>query len=454
MKIKSKNIVIIGGVAAGPAAAAKAKRINPNLNITLFEQGEFISYGTCSMPYYIGGVIPNYQSIITFTPEEFQKEKGCTVKTLHRVEEILPHRKKIIVTDIKKNKSSEYPYDQLLVATGARARIPNPAWIMAKNVFSIKYLRDSIALKEHIALHRPQKALILGGGFIGMEMAEALSPHCPDITVLHKSPLPMNTMEKESQKIILDELRRQRINFIGNASVTDIHIENGLATKVVTTNGTFEADLILLALGFEPNTAIAKNARIRCGASGGIVVDSHMRTNVDNIYAAGACTEIRNIISNKAIFLPLGNIANKTGWIAGENLAGEMSEFPGVVRTTAVKIFDLEAAGVGLRSAEAELLGFRAVTESVMAYSRSKSYPGTTPIFIKFIMDKLTKRLIGADLIAEEGAASRANILSVAIQNQMTVSDISRLDLLYSPPFSPVWDPILVAANRSLKKLS
>ena len=452
MKKTGKNLLIIGGVAAGTSAAAKAKRINPDLNITLFEQGEFISYGTCSMPYYVGGVIPDYKKIISFTPEEFQRSKGCIVKTFQRVDEILPQKKKIIVTDVLKNTSAEYPYDRLLIATGARARIPDPAWIRAKNVFSIKHLKDSISLKDYILSHRPKTALIIGGGFIGMEMAEAFSKCNLDVTILHRSAKPMNTMESESQDIILDELRRQKITFIGNTSVTDIQISNGVATIATSTNGSFAADMILLAAGFEANTDIAKSARIRCGVSGAIRVDSHMRTNLENIFAAGACTEIRNTISHKPMYLPLANIANRMGRVAGENIAGAQAEFPGAMRTTAVKIFDLEAASVGLRSAEAEAIGFRVLTESVMAYSRSRSYPGAKPVFIKFIIDKSSKRLIGADLIAEEGAAMRANILSVAIQNKMTVSDIANMDLLYSPPFSPVWDPILIAANRVLKR--
>ncbi len=451
---RSKNILIIGGTAAGPAAAAKAKRTDPSLNITMFEQGEFISYGTCSMPFYVGGVIADHRKIITFTPEEFEKEKGCAVKTFQRVDEIHPHKKKVVVSDLKLNKRSEYSYDKLLIASGARARVPDSEWLHAKNVFSLKHLRDSIVLKQFIEEKRPRKALILGGGFIGMEMAEAFSKHVLDITVLHRSDLPMNTMEKESQKIVLDELNRQGVHFIGNTIIKDVRIKGGLASKVVTSNGEYEADLILLALGFEPNTEIAKSAGIRTGFSGGILVDAHMRTNVENVYAAGACAEIKNLVSNKFMYLPLGHIANKTGWIAGENMAGERADFPGAVRTTAVKIFDLEVASVGLRSGEAESLGIRVITESVMAYSRSRSYPGSKPVFVKFIADKTTKRLIGADLIAEEGAAMRANILSVAIQNKMTIRDISRLDLLYSPPFSPVWDPILVAANQCLKKLS
>ncbi len=454
MKKIQKTILIIGGTAAGPAAAAKAKRIDPDLNITIFEQGEFISYGTCSMPYYVGGVIPDYHNIITFSPSEFEKEKGCSVRTFHRVEEILPKQNQIVVMDLKNRKRVEYAYDKLLIATGARARIPDGGWLQGKNVFTIKHLQDSIDLKKFIETRKPRKALIIGGGFIGMEMAEAFAKHGLEITVIHRAVQPMNTLEPESQAIVADELKRHGVKFIGNAVVTGMEMKDGLASKVKTTAGDFEADLILMALGFEPNTEIAKKAGIRTAVSGGILVDPRMKTNFDNIYAAGACTEIKNIISNKSIYLPLGNIANKTGWIAGENLAGSRSEFPGVVRTTAVKVFELEVASVGLSSDEAAYHGFQVITESITSSSRSKSYPGSRPVFIKFIIDKFRKRLIGANLIAEEGAAMRANILSVAIQNKMTIRDLAGLDLLYSPPFSPVWDPILIAANKSLKKIS
>lgn len=452
MKKNSKNILIIGGTAAGPAAAAKAKRIDPGLNITIFEQGEFISYGTCSMPYYIGGVISDYRNIITFTPEAFEKEKGCTVKTLHRVEEILPKQNKIVVADLKNRKRDEYAYDKLLIATGARAKVPDPAWLQAGNVFTIKHLQDSINIKKYIESQRPKKTLIIGGGFVGMEMAEAFSKHHLDITVVHKALRPMNTLEEESQMIVADELHRHGVRFVGNAVATDMEIKDGLAVSVKTTVGEFKADLILLAMGFEPNTGIAQKAGVRTSAGGGILVDARMRTNFDNIYAAGACAEIKNIVSNRNIYLPLGNIANKTGRIAGENLAGLRTEFPGVVRTTAVKIFDLEVASVGLSSDEAAYNGFQVITESATSHSRPKSYPGSKPIFVKLIIDKFRKRLIGANLIAEEGAAMRANILSVVIQNKMTIRDLTELDLLYSPPFSPVWDPILIAANKSLKK--
>ncbi len=405
------------------------------------------------MPYYVGNVIPNYRDLISYTPEAFEKEKGCSVRNFHRVEEILPHKKKLIVHDLQADKRVEYVYDQLLVASGARARIPDRGWLKAKNVFTIKHLRDSIELKKFIEAQHPKHAVIIGGGFIGMEMAEAFAVRQVDVTVLHKSPMPMNTMETESQKIILDELRRHHVNFIGNTAVTDIHIENGAAKKIITAHQKIEADVVLLALGFEPNSDLARDVNIRCGASGGIIVDARMRTNLDNIFAAGACTEIKNIVSNKYMYLPLGNIANKMGRTAGENMSGGLAEFPGAVRTTAVKIFDLEVASVGLSSAEAADCGFNVFTESISAHSRVKEYPGSKPVFITLIIDRHSKRLIGANLIAEEGAAMRANILSVAIQNKMTIKEIARLDLMYTPPFSPLWDPILVAANKSLKKL-
>lgn len=453
MKRASHRILIIGGVAAGPAAAAKAKRLNPNLDITLFEQGEFISYGTCSMPYYVGDVIKNHEDIITFSPEKFEKEKGCVVKTKHRVVEIKPHRRRIVVHNLHDDKFEECEYDQLLIAAGASARVPNKEWLKASNVFTIKHLSDSIAVKNYIAQKNPRKVTIIGGGYIGMEMAEAFSERHLDVTVIHKAGHPMNTLESETQAIVLDEIKRHGVQFIGSSEIQDMAIDGGAAKSVKTQHQSIDADLIVLALGFEPNTELAKNIKIRCGRFGGILTDQFLRTNIEHIYAAGACTEIKNIVSNKPIYLPLGNIANKMGWIAGENIAGGHAEFKGVVRTTAVKVFDLEVASVGLSSVEAEASGFKVVTESIRAYSHSRAYPGSKPVFVKLIIDGLSRRLIGANLVGEKGAALRADVLSVAIQNKMTIRQIAEMDLMYTPPLAPVWDPILVAANEAVKKI-
>jgi NADPH-dependent 2,4-dienoyl-CoA reductase/sulfur reductase-like enzyme len=443
----------VGGVAAGTSAAAKAKRLDPALDITLFEQGEFISYGACSMPYYIGDVIPDHERLIAYTPAKFREERGCEVRTLHRLEAIQPHRKLIVVRDLAKNTTAEFRYDKLVLATGARARVPDAAWLKAENVFSIKNLRDSIRLKTYLRERRPHRAVILGGGYIGMEMAEALVHHRLSVTVVHKDSLPMTGLEEEARRIVLDELTAAGVRFEADTAVLDVIQREGVATGVQTSKGAIDTDLVLLALGFQPNTEIAREAGVRCGRSGGILVDTKTRTSVEHIYAAGACTEVRNVVSNKPIYLPLGHIANKMGWVAGENIAGNAAEFPGVVRTTAVKVFRLEVASVGLGSREAADCGFRVFTECVNAPSRARQYPGSKLVFVKLIVDQRTGRLLGANLVGEEGAASRANVLSVLVQRGMTVAEMARLDLLYTPPFAPAWDPLLVAANQALKHL-
>lgn len=451
--MKRNRVLIIGGVAAGPSAAAKAKRLDPNLDITIFEQGEFISYGTCSMPYYVGHVIENHQDLIVHTPASFQREKQCAVRILHRVEEINPHRKYIIVRDLEKDQVQEYRYDRLVLATGAKSRLPDPAWLKFRNVFTIKNLRDSMRLKEYIHQRRPFKAVILGGGFIGMEMAEAFSNQRLDVTVVHKDSLPMSTLEPESQKIVMDDIHRHGVRFVGNAAVRSIEGQDGLASKIVTSAGDVDADLVLLALGFEPNADLAKAARIRCGSMGGVLVDHRCRTSVDGIFAAGACTEMRNAVTGRPMVLPLASIANRMGRVVGQNLAGVGAEFPPVVKTTAVKVYKLEVAAAGLGSTEATNCGFSVETVSVHAPSRSKSYPGSKEIFVKFIVDARTGRLLGANVIGEEGAALRINTLGMAIHHRMTVDQLEHMDMMYTPPFAPVWDPLLIAASESRKNL-
>ncbi len=446
------NILIIGGVAAGTTAAAKAKRMNPHAKITLFEQGEFISYGACSMPYYIGKVVPDYRKLIHFSPEEFEKQKGCTVKIRHRVEEIRPHRKMITVRNLIDNTSVEYKYDRLLIATGAEAKILNPDWMHLENVFTLKSLNDGIAIREFIEHQSPKNALIVGGGFIGMEMAEAFRQHGMNVTVIDKESIPMPGLEDEPRHWILEELKKQSVSFIGGTMLADLKTENSRAKQAVTPGFTAQTDLILLALGFRPHSGLARDAHIRCGSSGGIIVDSYLKTSADHVFAAGACAEFKNKQTNKMMFHPLGNIANKMGRVAGINLTGGHETFDPVIRTSAVKIFNLEVAAVGMSSREAEESGYSVEVLSVTGLSRAKVYPDSSPLLITLISDRRSRRLLGANVAGEDGAALRANTLLTAIHNQMTIQQISRLDLIYTPPFAPVWDPILLAMNQGMKE--
>ncbi len=451
MKPLKKTILIIGGVAAGTSAAAKAKRVNPNLDITIFEQDTFISYGACSLPYFIGGILPDVKSLIHYTPEMFSKEKGCTVKTRHRVEEIRPHRRRIVVRDLENDRVEEYIYDKLLIATGAQAVWPDPAWKHFSNVFAIKDLHDGIRINEFITMQQPKRAVIFGGGYIGMEMAEALTLRGIQTSVIEQQSLPMAGFETESREKILEALREYGVAFYGRDTILDLKQSGASVIEVITKNHAIKTDLLVLALGFKPESSIAAAARIRCGKSGGILTDPYLKTSAEHIYAAGACAEVRNRLTNKYTYLPLGNLANRMGRTVGVNLAGGHEPFQPVIPTVGVKIFDLEAARTGVCSNTAKTAGHSVMVETVTGTSRAKLFPGVQPVTVTLIYDQRTRQLLGANVVGKEGAALRVNTLSAAIAGRITVDQLSRLDMIYSPPFAPVWDPILLAAGKSGK---
>jgi NADPH-dependent 2,4-dienoyl-CoA reductase/sulfur reductase-like enzyme len=291
--------------------------------------------------------------------------------------------------------------------------------------------------------------VIIGGGFIGMELSEAMKAKGLDVTVVHRADLPVNNLESEIQTIVLDEIGRHGVRFIGGASIEKLETENDCVTAVATSKGRFDCDLALVATGFEPNTSLARAAKIRCGSRGGILVDARLRTNVEHIFAAGACTEIKHLISNRYVFHPLAQTSNQMGRVAAINMAGGMAEFPGIVAASAVKVFDLEIASAGCTLAQAREAGFDASARVVTTRSRGRHYPGAKPIFAKLIYDHRTRRLLGGHLAGEEGAALRINTIAAALVGRLTLDDLDRLDLMYTPPFAPMWDPITLAARRS-----
>jgi NADPH-dependent 2,4-dienoyl-CoA reductase/sulfur reductase-like enzyme len=449
-----QRILVIGGLAAGPAAASKAKRTNLDAEVLLFEQGEYISSGICEVPYYISNVINDAEKLSVLTPLEFERTRGVKVHTLHRVEEIQPIKKQILVRDLYREKIHEFNYDKLILCTGSQVKQLGLTGENCRNVFKIKSLSDGLSLKRFINEEQPKRAVIIGGGYVAMEMCEALRTLGIETTLLHRSDLPMTKLETDARKDILAELKKHNVKFIPNQLIKSLKTDNsGRVTEVQTNSGSFQTDLVIVSIGVDPNTELAKSIRMRLGTFGGILTDQHQATSVDSIYAAGDCCEVKNLVNNRWMYSPLATYAARQGWAAGENAAGGSAIFKGAIRSIAVKIFDLEVASVGLSSEEADESGMQPITEHITGDSKISFYPGNEKINIIAVADKKSRRLIGANIYGGAGSALRADVLSVAIQQRMTVDEVSKLDLLYSPPFSPLWDPVLTVMNQLGKRL-
>jgi NADPH-dependent 2,4-dienoyl-CoA reductase/sulfur reductase-like enzyme len=447
-----RRIIVIGGLAAGPSAASKAKRVNPDADVTLFEQDEYISYGICEIPYYIQGLIGDENKLIAYTPERLRQEKGVVVKIRHRVEKILPASRKVVVRDLETDVISEYPYDKAIIATGSRSRRLNLPHENASNVFAVKTYEDGLKIRKYLEDKHPQKAVLIGGGYIGMEMAEALASRGIETTLLHRSELPMAGLELETRQAVADQLIQNGVRFVPSVRTESLVSEQSRlsearrVTRILTNKGTYDCDLVILSIGVEPNCELAKEAGIPLGVTGAIRVDEKQQTRADNIYAAGDCCEVKNLVNNRLMYIPLATIASKAAWVAGENAAGGRAIFKGAI---AVKVFDLEVAQIGLSVLEAQESGFDATTEFIRSHSRVAYMPDSKDVNVKLILDKRSKRVLGVNLFGGEGIALRANTLAVAIQHKLTVDEVSQLDLVYAPTYSPLWDPILVAANVS-----
>ncbi len=451
--MKHRRILVVGGLAAGPSAAAKARRINPQADVVLFEATETVSYGICEAPYAISGVIPDEGRLAAYTPERLREEKGVDVRTLKLVEQVLPGEKTIVVRDLRRNESVEEPYDRLILATGARPKRLNVEGTDGRNVFHLSSREETLNIIGYLEREQPKNAVIVGGGYIGMEMSEALRRRGLDVTIVHRHRLPMAGLELATRERVLEVLERHEVHFVTNAKVEALQQVDGRVQHVITDRGTFDAGIVMLSLGVEPNVKLAKSGKVKVGTTGAIMTDERQQTNVEGIYAAGDCCEVKNLVSGKPMYLPLATIASKAAWVAGENAAGGRAAFKGAIRAIAVKVFDLEVAQVGISSEEARAAGFDVVTDTITAFGKIALMPGSGKNTITVIIDRHSGRLLGANVYGGEGAVLRANTLGVAIQHRLTIDEVSRLDMIYSPPFAPLWDPILIAANQAKKKI-
>jgi NADPH-dependent 2,4-dienoyl-CoA reductase/sulfur reductase-like enzyme len=442
---RTQRLVVIGAVAAGTSASAKAKRTNPNIEVILLERGTDISYAGCGLPYFISGVVPSMEALIARTPEEF-RSRGIDVRIRHEVMEIDPAHNWVRVADLESAREYTLSYDSLVIATGAAPfRPPVPGGDLP-GVHTLRTLADGVALRELVRNRPPQSVVIVGGGSIGLEMAEAFRALSLPVTIVEMAPQVMVNLDEEMSKLVLAEVERNGVRVLLNDGL--IRYEGkGQVEKVVTQNNEVPADLVLLAIGVKPNSRLADHAGIKLGAAKAIAVDQQMRTNFQGIYAAGDCVDALHQVTGERAYIPLGSTANKQGRVAGANAAGMACTFEGVAGTAVAKVFGLEVARTGLTEKEARAKGLDVGISSIHTRDHAEYYPGATALHVKLILDQQTRRLLGAQLIGAKGAAKRVDVLAAALSAGMTVDDLTRVDYSYAPPYASAWDATLVAAS-------
>jgi NADPH-dependent 2,4-dienoyl-CoA reductase/sulfur reductase-like enzyme len=447
------KLVVIGGDAAGMSAASQArKRLGPDrLAIVAFERGHFTSYSACGIPYWIGGSVAERDALVARSPEEHRKA-GIDVRLRHEVVGIDLDRREVVAHDLAGGGEVREGFDHLVYATGASPVIPEWARIPAAGIFGVQTLDDGAAIHDWLAGEpKPRKAVVIGGGYIGVEMAEAMVLRGLDVTLLEKSPEPMaKTVDPEMGALVRKAVGEMGIEMVTGAEVSGVETSGGRVRAVVTPGGALPADIVVMGLGVRANSSLAGQAGLPVGVTGGVRTDRRMRVvGVEGVWAAGDCVETRHLLTGEPAHIPLGTHANKQGRVAGINIGGGYATFPGVIGTAVTKVCNLEVARTGLTEKEARRAGFAYVTAGVESTSRAGYYPGAELMTIKLIAERRTGTLLGAQIVGRTEAAKRIDALAVAVWNRMTVEEMTALDLSYAPPFAPVWDPVLIAARKA-----
>jgi NADPH-dependent 2,4-dienoyl-CoA reductase/sulfur reductase-like enzyme len=445
------KLVVIGADAAGMSAASQArKRLGPDrLEIVAFERGHFTSYSACGIPYWIGGFVKEREALVARTPEQHRRA-GIDVRLRHEVVAIDLDRREVVAHDLSGGGEVREGFDHLMYAAGASPVMPEWARIPAAGIFGVQTLDDGAAIHDWLAREQPKKAVVIGGGYIGVEMAEAMVKRGLDVTLLEKSPEPMaKTVDPDVGALVRKAIGEEGIEVVTNAHVSGIETSGGKVREVVTPGGALAADIVVMGLGVRPNSALAAEAGIPVGVTGGVRTDRRMRAEgIEGVWAAGDCVETRHLLTGDPVHIPLGTHANKQGRVAGINIGGGYATFPGVIGTAVTKVCNLEVARTGLTEKEARRAGFAFVTATVESTSRAGYYPGAELMTIKLIAEKRTGTLLGAQIVGRTEAAKRIDALAVAVWNRMTVEEMTALDLSYAPPFAPVWDPVLIASRK------
>jgi NADPH-dependent 2,4-dienoyl-CoA reductase/sulfur reductase-like enzyme len=450
--VGNKKLVVIGGDAAGMSAASQAKRRLPELEIVVLESSPRTSFSACGIPYYVGRVVDTEEKLIMRTPEMFRNQDGIDVRQLHEVEEIDTAGGRVHVRDLKSGRLAWESYDQLLIATGAVPISPDLPGADAADIYSVSTIKSGLDIRRRLDKGDIKKAIIVGGGYIGLEMAEALVLNGLEVSLISRPPQVMGTLDEEMGALVSQALRDIGVTLYLDEELTAFEATSGKVTGVVTDKRNLSADIVILGLGVRPNTALARAAGIPLGEKGSIRVNERMETGIDGIWAAGDCAESFHLVSRKPFYVALGTVANRHGRVAGINLGGGYATFPGVVGTAVTKICQVEVARTGLQEKEIKALGLEHVSAVIKSHTKASYYPGAEEITVKLLAEKGSGRLLGGQIVGLEGSAKRIDTLATALHAGFTVEEMINLDLGYAPPFSPVWDPVVIAAREVAKK--
>ncbi|MBP5160082.1 MAG: CoA-disulfide reductase [Lachnospiraceae bacterium] len=441
------KVIVIGGVAAGMSAASKISRVDKSAEVVVYEKNGFLSYGACGLPYYVGGFNDDYRRMIARTREEFTS-MGIKTFLKHEVQRVDFASKTVYVKDLETGRTFEDRYDKLMISTGAASVMPPFEGRELLGVHTLKTMEDGIFLKELAKLPQIKNVVVVGGGYIGIECADAFVHLGKKVRIIEAADRILTTFDEEMAEEAKKELLNSGVELCTGEKVKNF-AGNEYVSSVETDRGVYPADLVIVAVGVRPSTGFLKDTGIKLAGNGAIIVNRRLETSVPDVYAAGDCILVYNKETGDDSFYALGTVANKCGRIAGANICGAGLEFTGALGSSAIKVMNIEMGRTGLGEAEAAKRGLNYGTVLVKAYDHPAYYPDPTPILIKLVYEKGTKKLLGAQACGRKGAVMRIDIFAVAIHNGMTTEELGMTDLVYAPPFAGVWDAVHIACNAA-----
>jgi NADPH-dependent 2,4-dienoyl-CoA reductase/sulfur reductase-like enzyme len=438
------RLVAVGGNAGAMGAAAQAKRLEPALDIVAFERGRRTSSAACGVPFYVGGEVVSLDTLVARTPDEHE-QRGIDVRLGHEVVGIDLARRVVEVRAVDGDRTIEEGFDRLVIGTGARPFRPSLPGIDLPSVHGVQTLDDAETLFGEAERARSRDVVVVGGGYIGLEMAEAFTRWGARVVVVESSPHVMHTLDRDIADLVSGAMERFGITVRTGVTVTAIE-----RSKVTTTEGDLPADLVVLGMGVAPNSEVARDAGIALGAGDAIAVDERQRTSVDGVWAAGDCCDSYHRVLGQRVHIALGTVTNRQSRVAGIDIAGGDATFPGVIGTAVTRVCRTEIGRTGLNEAEAQQAGFAFRSAVIESTTRASYYPDAERITVKLVADAASGRVLGGQIVGGAGSAKRIDTVAAVVWNGMTAEEVVNLDLSYAPPFSPVWDPVQTAARRLL----